>query len=681
MKTRLMPAWWRFGFQAVGDALSICSWSRLLPCAWLLATPGIGAEQHSSGVPAPASPEVAGTWPARARLEDDSGKPIVGAIIRCGPVTVESDDSGGFRCEGPATADRVRVVIEAAGFAPSVQWLPRSTEVATIKLGVGAVVTGRLVKDGQPVPEVKLVLHEDDRVWQGYRDPNNWRFEAVTDHEGGFRFERLPVNAPWRFHGVIDSLGRRGALPSRSVHTSSHGTVLELGDVALEDPLTLAGRLVPADGYHLSGEASQLRLWIGGIDPGNEVVASAEVKADGSFRFEGLYPGMVTMHFRGLPFGPTPWNRSFDQWNPGSLVGLLSNSNTNLLIEVGPGPFLPDLNYDAAGLPAGDQPRGRELGGIEAAMSGIRVSGIVLDDRTGEPLDQFELVPGRQPPLGARPPQPFIQKLASWFRDVVTPANELPYWQTSRRLRGWAGKFDLRFELLASTPLLKIAAPGYEPMVVGPITTSTNGLVVRLPVAATVGGIIFDSVGQPVPGAKVLYGVDHESFGLRYTGELMEWGNLEARAITDAEGRFTIPRRLNGRRLFASHAAGWAIRDGPDLNSGMRIHLEPWAVVTGRLITTNGSPVANAGLSVDFWGDLTISGHPSVTIKSSATTGSDGRFWLTNVPPAELRLYRGAVVQTWFHAAPGTTNDLGDVILDTPPPEPLLRRLKQKVGL
>jgi hypothetical protein len=99
------------------------------------------------------------------------------------------------------------------------------------------------------------------------------------------------------------------------------------------------------------------------------------------------------------------------------------------------------------------------------------------------------------------------------------------------------------------------------------------------------------------------------------------------------------------------------------------------------LITTNGSPVANAGLSVDFGGDHATPGHPSVTIKSSTTTGPDGSFRLTNVPPAELRLYRGSVVQTWFHAAPGMTNDLGNVVLDTPPPEPMLRRLKSRLGL
>jgi len=651
----------------------IRGWAGLLFALGLLAPVAFAAESSAPG--------AADIWLYRARLEDGHGQPVKGVKIQFGQATATSDETGVIQLAGPATAARIRVVIEAAGFAPSVQWLSRTPEIATIKLGAGAIVTGRLVKNGRPVSELKLLLHEDDRVWQGYRDSNNWRFEAVTDREGGFQFERLPVNAPWRFLGVIDSLGHRGALPSRSLQTSSHGTVLELGDLELEEPLTLAGRLVPAAGFNLPGEPLRLRLWIGGLDPGNESAASAEVKADGSFRFEGLYPGTVVMRFDHLPFGPTPWNRSFDQWNPGSLAGLLNASNPSLLIEVGPGPFRPDLNFDLASLPPGDQPRSRELGGIEAAMSGIRVSGVVVDDRTGKPLDQFELVPGRQPPLGARPPQPFIQKLASVFRDEVTPANELPYWQSSRKLRIQSGKFEVWLEPLASTPVLKISAPGYEPMVVGPITTSTNGLVVRLPVAAAVGGVILDSAGQPVPGAKVLYGADHESFGLRYTGELMEWGNLEARAMTDAEGCFTIPQRLNGRRLFVSHAAGWAIRDESDLSPEMRIRLEPWAVVTGRLITTNETPVAASALTLDFAGAPATPGHPSVTIKSSTRTGPDGRFWLTNVPPAELRLYRGNVIQTWFHAAPGTTNELGDVVLDTPPPEPLLRRLKSRLGL
>jgi len=615
----------------------------------------------------------------RARLEDDTGQPVAGARIRHGRDSFVSDEQGSFALSAPENPAGIRISVEADGLAPSVHFLLRSVEVQVVKLGVGAVIVGTLRKDGKPLAglQIGLKISPPEQNFRTFSHLDNWRFEAVTDDQGRFRLEHLPPDTSWQMFGVMETFKRVGVMPPRTVITSGAGAVLDLGELVPEPALTLAGRVVAAAGSKLPDEPAVISIGYDHFDTDQQVIADP----DGIFRLEGLYAGSIRLRVVAGDLQATPWNSSRDQMNPGWLVGKLSNSHTNLVLEVGPGPYREDLNYAAVQRPAIDQPRNRELRGVEVLASDVRVSGTVVDDHTGEPLTGIEIVPGRQPPLGPRPPRPFMQKLVDVFRESITPANELPYWQTSRTRRPDAHRFEVSFESLASTPLLLVTAPGYEPMVVGPITRSTNGLIVRLPRGSGPGGIVLDAAGQPVPGAKVLYGADHESFGLRYTGELMEWGNLEARAMTDAEGRFTIPQRLNGRRLFVSHAAGWAIRDESDLSPGMRIRLEPWAVVTGRLITTNGTPVASAALTLDFAGAPATPGHPSVTIKSSTRTGPDGRFWLTNVPPAELRLYRGNVIQTWFHAAPGTTNELGDVVLDTPPPEPLLRRLKSRFGL
>jgi len=113
----------------------------------------------------------------------------------------------------------------------------------------------------------------------------------------------------------------------------------------------------------------------------------------------------------------------------------------------------------------------------------------------------------------------------------------------------------------------------------------------------------------------------------------------------------------------------------------LKLRLEPWATVTGVLVTTNGTPAGNQALTVDFDGAWATTEQPGMMVKIHAMTGPDGRFVLTNIPPADLLLNRGNVWQSRFYASPGATNDLGHVTLDTPPPEPLLKRLKQKVGL
>jgi hypothetical protein len=125
----------------------------------------------------------------------------------------------------------------------------------------------------------------------------------------------------------------------------------------------------------------------------------------------------------------------------------------------------------------------------------------------------------------------------------------------------------------------------------------------------------------------------------------------------------------------------------------MKLHLEPWATVAGILVDTNGAPVPGEIVSMEFDVDRGTGDRPHLSFNANTTTGPNGEFVLTNAPPGDLRLTRRLVVstfpnrgwqnivQTRFYASPGETNDLGKVTLDTPPPEPLLKRIKSKVGL
>ncbi len=615
----------------------------------------------------------------RARLEDGTGQPVAGARIRCGRDSFVSDEQGEFAINAPENAARIRISVEADGLAPSVHFLVRSAELQVVELGAGAAIVGTLRKDGEPLTGLRigLTISPPEQNLRSFEFVDNWRFETVTDDLGRFRFGRLPPDTSWQMFGVMESFKRLGVMPPRTVITPGTGAVLDLGELVPEPALTLAGRVVAAPGSRLPDEPVAISLGYGHFDTVQKVSANP----DGTFRLEGLYAGLIRLRVVAGDLQPTPWNSSVDQFNPGWLVGQLSTSRTGLVIEVGPGPYREDMNYAAVQPPASDQPHNREISGMEAFASGVRVAGMVVDDDTGEPLTGIEIVPGRQPPVGPRPPRPLMQKLADVFRESVTPANELPYWQTSRTRRPAAHRFDLSFERLASLPLLLVTAPGYEPMVVGPVTASTNGLIVRLPRGSGPGGVVLDAADQPVAGAKVLFGASHETFGLKATGELMEWGNLAARRITDDAGRFSFPVRRHGRRLFVSHPSGWAMLEIDGQRPELKLRLEPWATVTGVLVTTNGTPAGNQALTVDFDGAWAMSAQPGMLVKIHARTGPDGRFVLTNIPPADLLLNRGNVLQTRFYTSPGATNDLGHVTLDTPPPEPLLKRLKQKVGL
>ncbi|HSH14755.1 MAG TPA: hypothetical protein VLD18_01900, partial [Verrucomicrobiae bacterium] len=240
-----------------------------------------------------------------------------------------------------------------------------------------------------------------------------------------------------------------------------------------------------------------------------------------------------------------------------------------------------------------------------------------------------------------------------------------------------------------------VSKPGYEPLVVGPLNMSTNGLVVRLSKGGGPGGVVLLPEGGPAAGATVIYAASREQFALNEDGNLLNYGNETAVRVTDATGAFRFPQRLDGLRLVAAHPAGWLVVEQRELNPRLKLQLEPWAVIAGVLVTTKGVPVPNEELVLGFDADGVGKGLAAFGLNLRTRTGAQGEFILTNVPPADLVLHRmvasgqtrtsppswSRTLQTRFYASPGVTNDLGKVILDTPPPEPLLRRLKQKIGL
>jgi hypothetical protein len=120
----------------------------------------------------------------------------------------------------------------------------------------------------------------------------------------------------------------------------------------------------------------------------------------------------------------------------------------------------------------------------------------------------------------------------------------------------------------------------------------------------------------------------------------------------------------------------------------MKIKLEQWPVAIGTLVDTNGTPVG--GMQV--FAEPPYTPYPGdeqyLAFQSDCTTDAQGRFRLAGLPSGRrffiCRWAGGSVAwaqtQTWFDAHSGT-NDLGKVVLDTPPPVPLLEQIKAKLGL
>jgi len=632
----------------------------------------------------------------RGRLEDETGKPVVGARVeplsvaigsrnnwggsQGFPSMVVTDTKGEFLFHRSEPFDFLEMLVYAPGLATQRFWLPISNVVQTVTMGSGAFIGGRVLKNGQPLSGVEVGVS------------GNGNYQALTDETGRFLIRELPPNSSWDIYGLTSSLKQHGALAPQSVTSRGHGTTNDVGDLQVRPGLTLAGRLVPAPGHGLSAERHTLVLSFYGLADNQSVQA----EPDGSFVFEGLYPATVNLQLNSGNWRLSSRNRSLELHGARSMTGRLPAAVNNLWIEIEPGQRSNTTRMTRQGsLPPQDMPESRPLSGVEPGASLIQVRGTVVDDGSGTSIANFEVIPGRQPPIAAKPPKPFLQRVLDTFRDPAIPWNELPFWYGGREQGVTNGQLNLEFERLASDPLILVSAPGYEPMVIGPVNQSTNGLVVRLTKGGGPGGIVLLPDGRPAGGVRLIYAASREPVALSEDGNLLDYGNETSVRVTDATGAFRFPQRLDGLRLVAAHPAGWLVVEQRELNPRLKLQLEPWAVITGVLVTTNGVPVPKEELVLGFDADGVSKGLAFFGLNLRTRTGDHGEFIFTNAPPADLVLHRmvasgqtrtgppswSRTLQTRLYASPGVTNDLGNVTLDTPPPEPLLKRLKQKVGL
>ncbi len=230
----------------------------------------------------------------RGRVVGPDGRGVAGAklmpeqaIVRAKGIATDAD--GGFAFEAEEiTIDHFFLRVEAAGLASRMFRLDDSGVIrAPLRLGVGAVVTGRVVRDGRAVAGVEVGLNQ---VHRGMNEFLGW-LTTRTDAEGRFRFDHAFADEDFTGFVTAGGLQDGGAAKAKPFRTGGHGSAVDLGDFAVEPGRTLAGRVAFADGK--------------GIPPGTRILASGEDSsgtiagpvdpATGRFRVAGLPPGEVSV--------------------------------------------------------------------------------------------------------------------------------------------------------------------------------------------------------------------------------------------------------------------------------------------------------------------------------------------------------------------------------------------------
>jgi len=255
--------------------------------------------------------------------------------------------------------------------------------------------------------------------------------------------------------------------------------------------------------------------------------------------------------------------------------------------------------------------------------AGARLEGLVIDARTGRPIEGAYVVSETDSQLSAL---------------ALNPAENRDF--ASATFTRLEGDFVLA-PLSPGTHSIRASAPGFgaawSEMRELRAGEARAGLRFELKPAGSIVGIVLDDDRRPIVGATLLASTtdfERKRPSVSY-----------ARSVTDAEGRYAItdlsegswallnfgtaPGSLAPDFRFAQVRAGGESR--VDFKPGVDSHQ-----LVGRVFERNGEPVVGRSLMVGALGGVDA---PQNARWVTATTGSDGSYRATGVEPGEQALY------------------------------------------
>jgi hypothetical protein len=289
---------------------------------------------------------------------------------------VFTDKQGEFTFHGGADFIACDFSIEANDYVPrTYNEVHPGANTTEYRLSHGGTLTGRLMKEGKPVPDAGVGIYGVKGAFMNH-------FSVVTDTDGRFSFKGVPAHEEYYLFGIMRSLRDLGALPRQRIKIGSEGTWIDLGDLNLVKGYTISGRLQMANGKPAHAASFSLARTELIPTPGHTPTArengnrsfyglensfdnwQARLGKDGKFEFTGVPSETVTINMMLMPFDMVS-PRNFSSDGKGfRLLGLVVSNKTDLIIELEPHSgqvFPPARDYEALT----HQP----LQGVEAAIA------------------------------------------------------------------------------------------------------------------------------------------------------------------------------------------------------------------------------------------------------------------------------------------------------------------------
>ena len=222
-----------------------------------------------------------------------AGTTVYGTVGGLDTVAV-TDDQGNFEIDYTQPAAKLALMVEPRALAPTFVILPFGPHRQTVTVSEGAVVRGRLVRNGKPVANAEIGLRPQE-PWsgRGNLEISGSFYDEMrigTRKDGTFAITAVPVPEQWNLFGKMESLASRGETNPVSVSTTKDGQDLNVGNVMLRPGYRLRGRVVLSDGKPI---AEGMRVSVA-FDRTQDV-QTVLLPADGRFAFDGLTPGRYTV--------------------------------------------------------------------------------------------------------------------------------------------------------------------------------------------------------------------------------------------------------------------------------------------------------------------------------------------------------------------------------------------------
>jgi uncharacterized GH25 family protein/thiol-disulfide isomerase/thioredoxin len=265
-----------------------------------------------------------------------------------------------------------------------------------------------------------------------------------------------------------------------------------------------------------------------------------------------------------------------------------------------------------------------------------RITGQVLDAKTGKPIPSFAIRP-----IGV------IRK------DILCAERDV-------KLTDKEGRFDYLATRTDCPHKLRIESVGYRSQD-GPEfrigDASPRSQNFRLQPSPPIGGTVVDGTGRPVANADVLLAtpslqVTFRGFGSPFPAE-------RDRPRTKPDGRFAFPDPGEPIGLLAWTDEGFALAEFPaDHHDAGMLRLQPWASVRGRF-RDGGRPVPGATIFLD---PVRCDGldRPRMDLRLQTVTGPDGSFDFPRVAPIPVSVWvdLGPWKEEGFRSGPRVPLDL-----------------------